>query len=518
VKSDLRLARGGGTKDQSFLIVLSRRKISGFLLVVAGLLFLTWWPARRLHSENFVFYLPNQRRLIPVWTSGNTPYLPILQVLELTGQVGKIAQKRSSVEIFVGGLPVKLRRNQTKIQVGNYAITLQEPVLKANGQWLAPTTFLSVVLPSLLGQQIVYQPGTDRAFLGGVRPVSFSVRLQNLPSGVRLIVAFTGPVSIETAATNGQWLILLGGTPIEPLEQDFFFQNPYLTKVRFDDQDGRPKLILTPSMTGLNFYPRLTDGGETLVADVVNPSGPLGITPGRKAPPVTVPAPPAAPQVKPPTPPAASPAPLLPAVVLDAGHGGTDAGARSQDGILEKNIAAQLAGSAEAALSITKEYRIVLTRAGDSDPDFEQRTITANTAHPIAFLSFHAGDLGNRTAVVAIYTYFPPSLPAGGDPISSTTLFVPWDWAQVTEQARSKALAQDLQKQFSQISGFKAVEVLSAPVRQLRSIDAPAAAIEVGTLTPTQDAGELTQLNFQKQVANAIVAALEEFAASEGKL
>jgi N-acetylmuramoyl-L-alanine amidase len=487
------------------------------VLVLAAFVFLVSWPARRLHSENFVFYLPNQRRLIPIWTAGNTPYLPILQVLELTGQVGVVVQKRGSVQIFVGGIPLKLRRDQTKVQVGKYAITLQEPVIEANGQWLAPTSFLSAVLPSLIGQEIVYQPGTDRAFLGGVRPVSFSVRLQNLPSGVRLFVTFTGPVTVQTAATNGQWVVFLGGTPVQPMEQDFFFQNPYLTKLRFDDQDGRPKLILTPSTMALDFYPHLTGGGETLVADVISPGGPLGATPGKPRQPLTLPAHPSAPRVSPAAPPGLQPAPVLPAVVLDAGHGGADAGARSQDGIFEKNLDAELVGLADSALSATKQYRVILTRPGNSDPDFEQRTLIANTVHPVAFLTFHAGDLGDRSPAVVVYTYEPPSPASAGDGVSGTALFVPWDWAQAPQQAKSQALAQDLQKHFSQISGVAAVRVLQAPVRQLRSVDAPAAAIEVGTLAPSQNAGPLTQSNFQKQVSDAVAAAIEQFSAGGGK-
>jgi N-acetylmuramoyl-L-alanine amidase len=499
------------------LIKISRRNLSAFLLSLTGILFLAWWPVPRLHSENFVFYLPNQRRLIPVWTAGTTPYLPILQVLELTGQVGNIRQKRGSIQIVVAGITVKLRRNETKVELGKSAIMLQEPILKSNGQWLAPTSFLSAVLPSLVGEQIVYQPGTDRAFMGGVRPVSFSVRLQNLGSGVRLVVSFTGPVTIETAATNGQWVVFLGGAPIQPLEQDFFFQNPYLTKLRFDDQDGRPKLILTPSMTGLDFYPHLEANGQSLVADVVNPGRALGAIPGQPRLPATPPVTPVVPQVKPTAPPVVQSPPILPAVVLDAGHGGADTGARSEDGILEKNIAVQLAALTESALSVTKAYRVDLTRPGDSDPDFEQRTVTTNTAHPIAFLSFHAGDLGERTPVIVVYTYLPPSLPSTGNPVTNTGLFIPWDWAQLSKQSKSDVLARDLQQHFSQIAGVGEVEVLRAPVRQLRSINAPAVAIEVGTLAPTRAAGEISQPDFQKQVAKAAVAAVEQFSPRGGK-
>jgi N-acetylmuramoyl-L-alanine amidase len=48
-----------------------------------------------------------------------------------------------------------------------------------------------------------------------------------------------------------------------------------------------------------------------------------------------------------------------------------------------------------------------------------------------------------------------------------------------------------------------------APARALRSVDAPAVAIEIGSLTPDLESGALTDPNFQQQVANAIAAGLE---------
>ena len=43
---------------------------------------------------------------------------------------------------------------------------------------------------------------------------------------------------------------------MEPLEPFYRFQNPYLSELQYDDQDGVPKLILSPTSGGLNFYSR----------------------------------------------------------------------------------------------------------------------------------------------------------------------------------------------------------------------------------------------------------------------
>ncbi|MGH9355746.1 MAG: N-acetylmuramoyl-L-alanine amidase, partial [Terriglobia bacterium] len=290
----------------------------------------------------------------------------------------------------------------------------------------------------------------------------------------------------------------------------------YVQEIRFDDHDGRPKLIITPTELGLNFYSQLTAGQQTLVADLVKPAQ----APGPQAPPerqaAAVPS-----RAKPgaasaPSVAASAPEPVqiptavaLPAIVLDAGHGGSDSGARSRDGVLEKNVTAAIVRKLASMLQATGKYRIVLTRSGDSDPSFEQRSVAANTVRPVAFVSFHAGELGGRSPVIAVYTYRPSSAPAGAS--AGSPLFIAWNQVQELEQTPSNQLAQILEKHFSQMAGVVLPPLARAPVRQLRSIAAPAAAVETGTLSPAEDAGLIAEDGFEQQVASAAAAALEQF-------
>src|SRR5205807_5356029 len=62
-----------------------------------------------------------------------------------------------------------------------------------------------------------------------------------------------------------------------------------------------------------------------------------------------------------------------------------------------------------AELASTNKYRVVLTRSGDANPTFDERAAAANAARPIAFLSFHAGNLGKRIPRLVVYTYGSPS-------------------------------------------------------------------------------------------------------------
>jgi N-acetylmuramoyl-L-alanine amidase len=70
---------------------------------------------------------------------------------------------------------------------------------------------------------------------------------------------------------------------------------------------------------------------------------------------------------------------------------------------------------------------------------------------------------------------------------------------------QSRQLAQALQQQFTEIAGVTADTPMAAPVRTLRSVNAPAVAIEVGSLSPDTDASPLTDPTFQLRLS-AVVA------------
>jgi len=481
----------------------SWRKVLLSLTLLCGLALL-FWPARTLRSDNFVFYLPNSRYVIPLEVIENTKYLPLLQVLNLVGKLNGLQEKRNSLKVGFGDTQIEIRDGDARIRVAKKPMILSAPIRVSNGRWMVPSDFLTVVLPRLTGQSVEYQMGTNRIFLGNVKPGSFTLRMDPVNSGARLTFQFTDKVTVHTASVNGMWVMFLGDHPIEPLEQSFHFHNPYVTDVRFDDQDGLPKLIITPSAVGLNFYPMLAEGGKVLLADVLKPPPTL---PQTLPPPAKAPTTAAVPATPAPSPgiteeePAAPLGPPLSVVALDAGHGGDDAGARSRDGVTEKDLVAQLVVHVRQALLSTRKYKIVLTRSGDVNATFEQRAMTANMAGAAYFLTFHAGDLGGNSPRIAVYTYQPPGLPASSPGGEVGPIFVPWNQVQEPYLDQSHQLAQTLQQQFAIIAGVTADMPTSAPVRTLRSVNAPAVAIEIGSLSPDYDAGPLTDPTFQQQLS-----------------
>lgn len=475
-----------------------------------------FWPARVLRSDNFVFYLPSGRHLLPLETVGSTKYLPLLQVLNMVGKVEGIQEKKNSLKVWFGSTQIELRENETTVQIAKQSAELHQPVHLKDGLWMVPMDFLTTILPRLTHQTVEYQEGTNRIFIGDVKPTSFTVRVDPIANGARLTVQFTDKVAVQTASSNGKWLMYLGDHPMEPAEPTYHFQNPYLSELQYDDQDGVPKLILSPTSPGLNFYPSAAEGGKILLADVEKPPSP--VTPGLAAQPATpTTAASAQPAAAGQTPqateesPSAPPGPPLPVVALDAGHGGDDNGGHSRDGILEKNLTAQYVARVRSALLATEKYRVVLSRAGDANVTNEQRALAANLSGAICFLSFHAGDLGTSSPRVLIFTFQPPTVtaPAGDD--STTAIFVPWGQAQEARLGSSLQLALAVQQQLATISGVEVDQPSAAPVRTLRSVSAPAVAIELGRLAPDADAAALADPALQQQVAVAVVQAVASF-------
>lgn len=478
-------------------------------LLVAGAMLL--WPSRALRSDNFLIYQPASRTVIPVQTLDQAKYLPILPVLNAVGKVGAIQEKRDTLKVWFDGAELELRLDDKRVRLGKTRLSLPRPVRKPGSQWLVPVEFLTIALPTLTGQAVNYKIGASRVFVGDVKPLTFSLRLDPSGNGVRLTVQFSEKVVLRTASSNGKWYLYLGDRPIQPLETNFHFQSPYISEVQFDDEDGSPKLVVTPAVPGLNFYPVLAEGGKVLFADVLTPPpGPSQIPAGGTAPSAAAGSGPGALVPAAPEEPVPGVAgPPLPVVVIDPAHGAADPGARGRDGVLEKDLTLQWAARVRLALLATRKYRVQLTRAGDAGLSFEQREVLANTARPAAFLSLHAGNLGNTNPRVAVFTY----RGAMGDPAEAPPLLMPWNLVYRAHLDQSRKLGQALQARFAQIPGVGADQPAEAPVRCLRSIDAPSVAVEIGSLNADQDSGALASAPFQQQLATAIAAALEAFQA-----
>lgn len=174
------------------------------------------------------------------------------------------------------------------------------------------------------------------------------------------------------------------------------------------------------------------------------------------------------------------PRPPLNVVVLDPGHGGTDAGARGASGIVEKDVVLSLARAVQGQLE-QQGFRVVLTRQADENPSFDDRAATANAQRGALFISLHVSSSGPAGTARA---YFAPTAPGKeAKPGEAAAGVVRWEEAQVAYAAQSRRLAELLQVQLGQKLRGSPEVPSAAPVRQLRLIAAPAIAVELSSVS-----------------------------------
>jgi N-acetylmuramoyl-L-alanine amidase len=186
-------------------------------------------------------------------------------------------------------------------------------------------------------------------------------------------------------------------------------------------------------------------------------------------------------------------------VVLDAAHGGDDAGGRMANGQSEKNFTLALTGRLRSLLA-ARGIQVVTTRDSDAAVDPGRRAEIANHAQAEACLSLHASESGSGLHLFT--SSLAPAQPAR---------FAPWKTAQAAWVTRSLALAGTLNSALLHAGISVTLGRTSLPA--VDSMTCPAVAIEI---TPERSADQKTTTglddkNYQARVATALAAALVEW-------
>src|SRR5580704_2980141 len=183
---------------------------------------------------------------------------------------------------------------------------------------------------------------------------------------------------------------------------------------------------------------------------------------------------------------------LGPTIVINPAHGGTDNGARGQSGQVEKDVILIFARMLRSEFE-RQGYRVVMTRNDDSNPSYEDRAAIANGYRDSILISMHVSSTG-KVGTARAYSYqFAAPLAAGGGgnalpPVTPTAAtrvssLVLWDQAQQPFVEVSHRLADILQVQLAQRFGGSPAVSTRIAVRELRSVAAPAVAVEVSSVS-----------------------------------
>lgn len=196
-------------------------------------------------------------------------------------------------------------------------------------------------------------------------------------------------------------------------------------------------------------------------------------------------------------------------VVLDAAHGGDDAGANLED---QPEKAFNLAMSIRLrSLLQARGISVITTRESDATVDPVRRAEIANHAGAQACLSLHASETG-----AGVHLYTSPLAPRKPE------LFEPWQTAQAAWVSRSVALEGVLNSALQHAGLTVILGRVATPA--LDSMTCPAVAVEIapghqaGGASGTSVSGSLADPQYQAQVANALAGALLEWRAEGSHL
>lgn len=170
-------------------------------------------------------------------------------------------------------------------------------------------------------------------------------------------------------------------------------------------------------------------------------------------------------------------------IVLDAGHGGKDPGAKSITGKWEKDFNLSVVLKVQALLAADERIKLVLTRQDDAYPSLDDRIKLANSLAADMFISVHANSY--TAAINGTETYY--------------------------TRADSKDLAYLMHSLIVPATGLKNNGVRTANFKVIKYTTMPAVLLEAGYLSSKIDEPKMWTEAFQDRFAEAIAAGIKQY-------
>ena len=214
-------------------------------------------------------------------------------------------------------------------------------------------------------------------------------------------------------------------------------------------------------------------------------------------------------------------------VVLDAGHGGADPGAITADGLLEKDVALDVAERVAAKLR-GGLFRVVTTRRGDETVSLRERARRARAAGGDVFVSIHLNSIP-RPDQRGIETYYlgptdDPAIRELASAVNRSSGYSLSDFRGLLEgvyvgvrQEESRKLAESVQGEL--VTSLRKVShgigdrgVKSAPFVVLIASEMPGILAEVSCVSNAEEARLLRDHAFREAIADALARGLRSWA------
>jgi N-acetylmuramoyl-L-alanine amidase len=203
----------------------------------------------------------------------------------------------------------------------------------------------------------------------------------------------------------------------------------------------------------------------------------------------------------------AAPPPRL-CIVLDAGHGGEDTGARSAaPEVHEKDVALDIARQVAGRLTAAGQH-VVQSRPHDAFETLGSRVRAAEKHHAQLFVSIHANSAPSNRLALGAETYI---LPAAGFSGTGENGHTPTNACPGNRHDPANALLGfALQRRCAPLAGMDR-GLKRARYFVLKEAPCPAALVECGFLTNTNDTTRLADPGYRRQFAAAVAEGILDY-------
>ena len=215
-------------------------------------------------------------------------------------------------------------------------------------------------------------------------------------------------------------------------------------------------------------------------------------------------------------------------VVLDAGHGGKDAGAQSSTNLIEKDVTLDIEKRLRDLLQ-RNGFEVVVTRSDDRLVPLRERARLANESEGDIFVSIHVNSLRSHISSHGIETYYlgPTKDPvltqlaaqenvASGYSIADLRKLLDRVYADVRRDESQRLAAAVQQQLFTNLQvidrGVENWGVKRAPFVVLVATDMPAILAEVGCLSNDPEAAMLREPAYRQHIAEALYRGISQYA------
>jgi len=217
-------------------------------------------------------------------------------------------------------------------------------------------------------------------------------------------------------------------------------------------------------------------------------------------------------------------------VMVDAGHGGEDTGARGPGGVREKDVTLAVARALVDEINSMSGLRALLTRNGDWFIPLKDRYRIAEKAKADVFISIHANSSKRRGSGSGTEVYFLSSRGAsdqadadladlenaadlvGGVPqhAEDDLVNILYDVKRSSAMQKSQLLAESLLEQISS-DRLEARGVKQAGFVVLKSVEFPSVLVEVAFINNPRESKLLKDPNFQKSMGRQLASGVRDY-------